>query len=364
MSRKSRWLRFGWQALCSCILTFVIAACVVQMPEGSQSGGTGTADDSSGAITVYTALEDDQLAKYLPLFEQQHPDIKVNKVRDSTGVVIAKLLAEKDNPQADVVWGLAVSSLLVADQQGMLEPYAPKALENVRPKFKDDRNPPHWVGIDAWMSAFCVNTAEMQKRNLAIPQSWADLTKPEYKGMIVMSNPASSGTGFLSVSAMLQMKGEQAGWQYLDALDQNVAQYVHSGSKPCKIAGTGEYPIGISFDYRAVKQKNDGEPIEAVFPKEGSGWDIEANALVKKTTINPAAQTFLDWAISPDISKLYAESFPVTAVETDVSVPSGYPADPLKQLSTKNDFTWAAKNRESILAEWTKRYDSKSEAKS
>lgn len=371
MAKKSRWLQFGWQAALSCILTFVVAACVVQMPEGSKSGGTGsTVSDTSTtggateAITVYTALEDDQIAKYLPLFQKEHPDITVNKVRDSTGVVIAKLLAEKDNPQADAVWGLAVSSLLVADQQGMLEPYAPKGLENVRPKFKDDRTPPHWVGIDAWMSAFCVNTAEMKKKNLPIPQSWDDLTKPDYKGMIVMSNPASSGTGFLSVSAMLQMKGEEDGWKYLDALDKNVAQYMHSGSKPCKTAGSGEYPIGISFDYRAVKQKNAGEPIEAVFPQEGSGWDIEANALVKKAESNPAAKTFLDWAISLEASKLYAEGFPVTAVKTDVAIPKGYPAEPLKQLSAKNDFTWAAKNRDSILAEWTKRYDSKSEAKS
>ncbi len=373
MAKKSRWLWFGWLAALSCMLTFVVAACVVQMPEGAKSGSTGsttTVTDvssatkgSSGAITVYTALEDDHIAKYLPLFEKEHPDIKVNKVRDSTGVVIAKLLAEKDNPQADAVWGLAVSSLLVADRQGMLEPYAPKGLENVLPKFKDTRTPPHWVGIDAWMSAFCVNTAEMKKKNLPIPQSWADLTKPEYKGLIVMSNPASSGTGFLSVSAMLQMKGEQEGWKYLDALDKNVSQYVHSGSKPCKVAGSGEYPIGISFDYRAVKQKNAGEPIEAVFPKEGSGWDIEANALVKKAAIAPAAKTFLDWAISKEASKLYAEGFPITAVKTDVSIPPGYPTDPIKQLSSKNDFNWAAENRDSILSEWTKRYDSKSEAK-
>lgn len=177
-----------------------------------------------------------------------------------------------------------------------------------------------------------------------------------------MSNPASSGTGFLSVSAILQMMGEEKGWQYLDALHQNVAQYMHSGSRPCKAAGAGEYPIGISFDYRAVTQKNDGEPIEAVFPQEGSGWDIEANALVKKPQINPDAKTFLDWAITPAISQEYAKSFAVTAVKTDVPIPQGYPQEPLKQL-INNDFNWAATHRDRILQEWTRRYDSKSEPK-
>jgi len=362
-------LRFTLSLLTAFLLTVVVTACVQTQtpeskPQANSTANTGAAKPTTGgSITVYTALEDDQLAEYLPLFQKEYPDIKVNKVRDSTGVVTAKLLAEKDNPTADVVWGLAASSLLVADKQGLLEPYAPKGLEAVQAQFRDEKNPPNWVGIDAWESAFCVNTVESDKKKLPIPTSWDDLLKPEYKGQIVMSNPASSGTGFLSVSAILQMRGEADGWKYLDALHENIAQYVHSGSKPCKLAGSGEYAIGISFGYRAVKQKNGGEPIQPVFPKEGSGWDIEANALIKKANINPAAKTFLDWAISPEISKKYAKNFPITAVKTDVPVPAGYPEDPIKQLYPKNDFKWAAANRDAILAEWTKRYDSKSEAK-
>ena len=372
MSINKKWLRFSLSLLSAFLLTVFVTACVqTQTPENKAQTTTSAnatksaevAKPATGGITVYTALEDDQLSEYLPLFQKQYPDIKVNKVRDSTGVVTAKLLAEKDNPTADVVWGLAASSLLVADKQGMLEPYAPKGLDAVQPMFRDSQNPPHWVGIDAWESAFCVNTVEAGKKNLPIPQSWADLIKPEYKGQIVMSNPASSGTGFLSVSVILQMMGDAEGWKYLDALHENIAQYVHSGSKPCKLAGSGEYAIGISFGYRAVKQKNGGEPIQPVFPKEGSGWDVEANALVKKANINPDAKTFLDWAISPEISKKYAKNFPLTAVKTDVPIPAGFPEDPLKQLSTKNDLKWAAANRDTILAEWTKRYDSKSEAK-
>lgn len=315
-------------------------------------------------INVYTALEDDQIAVYLPLFEKEHPDIKVNIVRDSTGVVTAKLLAEKDNPQADAVWGLAATSLLVADQQGMLEPYAPAGLDRILPEFRDSKNPPHWVGIDTYFSVFCVNTVELNKRNLPMPTSWADLTKPDYKGQIVMSNPASSGTGFLSVATLLQMKGEAEGWKYLDALHENIAQYMHSGSKPCRTAGAGEYVIGISFDFRAIRQKNDGEPIEAVFPSEGSGWEVEANALMKKAQIKDAAKTFLDWAISDTIMQEYAKNFPVTAAKTNVPIPAGYPADPVAQLFAGNDLNWAAANRERILKEWTERYDVKSEPRS
>lgn len=275
----------------------------------------------------------------------------------------AKLLAEKDNPRADLVWGTAATSLLVADRQGLLKPYAPQGLENVRSDFRDNQNPPHWVGINAWMSSFCVNTIELKQKKLPMPASWADLTKPVYRNQLVMSNPASSGTGFLSVSAILQMKGEKEGWNYLDRLHQNIAQYMHSGSKPCKVAGAGEYPIGISFGYRAVKQKNAGEAIQPVFPQEGSGWDIEANALIEKEEIKPAAKTFLDWAITPQISAAYAENFPLTAVKTNVKIPKGYPADPFGQL-IKNDFQWAAANRDEILQEWTKRYGVKSESKS
>jgi len=315
---------------------------------------------TSGEITVYTALEDDQISEYLPQFSAQYPGIKVNIVRDSTGIVTAKLLAEKDNPQADVVWGLAATGLLAADQQGMLEPYAPAGLERIRAEFRDPSEPPHWVGIDTWFSAFCANTVELEAKGLPAPTSWADLIKPEYAGLIAMPNPASSGTGFLSVSAILQMMGEEEGWAYLDKLHDNIAVYTHSGSKPCRMAGAGEVAIGISFDYRAIKQKESGEPIQAVFPTEGSGWEIEANALVKKAEIAPAARTFLDWAISDEMMRMYAANYPITAAVTDVAIPAGYPADPIAQL-VKNDFVTMAGERNRILTEWSARYDAKSE---
>ncbi|MFP4349970.1 MAG: putative 2-aminoethylphosphonate ABC transporter substrate-binding protein [Desulfococcaceae bacterium] len=320
------------------------------------TAGPGSAEE----LLVYTALEDDEIPRYLALFEKQHPDITVKIVRDSTGIVTAKLLAEKDNPRADVVWGTAATSLLVCDQKGMLEGYAPKGLDRVRAKFKDTRDSPHWVGIKAWMTGFCVNTIESEALNLPTPASFADLTRPVYRGQVIMPNPASSGTGFLTVSAILQMKGEEEGWRYLDALDKNIARYTHSGSKPCKLSGTGEIPVGISFGYRGFIQKQKGEPVVTVFPAEGSGWDVEANALMKKPTIKESAKIFLDWAISEPVMKEYAKVYPITAYDVGMPVPEGFPKDPEAQL-IDNDFQWAAENRARILEEWSNRYDAKSE---
>src|SRR5450830_1308191 len=182
-------------------------------------------------LTVYTALEAEQLKTYKKAFEQTNPDIEIKWVRDSTGIITAKLLAEKNRPQADVVWGLAASSLAILDQQGMLESYAPRDLDKIGTHYRDAANPPAWVGMDVWAATICFNTVEAEKQGLTKPVSWQDLTKPEYKGKIVMPNPASSGTGFLDVSAWLQTFGEKQGWQYMDDLHQNIGQYVHSGSK-------------------------------------------------------------------------------------------------------------------------------------
>lgn len=322
----------------------------------------GASAASAAELTVYTALESDLLPIYQKSFEAANPGITIRWVRDSTGVITAKLLAEKDNPQADVVLGTAATSLLLLKQEGMLEPYAPKGYDILDKRFVDKDHPPAWVGTNAWAAALCVNTVEMDKRKLPIPEGWADLTKPEYKGLIVMPNPASSGTGFLDVSSWLQMMGEQKGWAFMDALHQNIATYTHSGSKPCTLAASGEYPIGISFEFRAAKLISDGAPIVAVVPKEGVGWDMEASAILKGTKDPEAARKLIDWAVSEPAMQIYADNYAIlanAALEKPVkNLPTG-----IKDKLIKNDFEWAASHRAEILDQWRARYDAKSEPK-
>ena len=313
-------------------------------------------------LTVYTAVEAEDLKKYAARFNEDYPDIKIKWVRDSTGIVTAKLLAEKNNPKADVIWGLAATSLLLMKKEGMLEPYAPIGLEKLDKKFRDKGDAPYWTGMDAWVAAICFNTVEAKKHGLSAPRSWQDLTQVQYKGHVAMPNPNSSGTGFLDVSSWLQMFGESKGWAFMDNLHENIDHYTHSGSKPCKQAARGEVAIGVSFAFRGAKSKAKGAPLEIIIPSEGIGWDMEATAIVKGTKKLKAARALVDWSVTPAANKMYNEGYAVIAIPELAKEVKYFPPGIIDAMM-KNNFEWAAKNRKRILKEWQGRYDSKSEPK-
>ena len=313
-------------------------------------------------LTVYTAVEAEDLKRYADAFNEDHPDITINWVRDSTGVITAKLLAEQNNPQADVIWGLAATSLLLMKGEGMLEAYAPAGVEKLDPKFVDNSTPPAWTGMDAWVASVCYNTIEGEKNGVPAPTSWQDLTDPVYEGHVIMPNPNSSGTGFLDVSSWLQMFGEDGGWAFMDALHNNISRYTHSGSAPCKLAASGETTIGVSFAFRGAKSKAAGAPIEIIVPTEGVGWDMEATAIVAGTDDLEAAQTLVDWTVTKEANELYNSGYAVVAYPGVAKAVEYFPAGLLEAM-IDNDFEFAANNRGAILSEWAGRYDGKSDPK-
>ena len=168
--------------------------------------------------------------------------------------------------------------------------------------------------MDVYGAAICFNTVEAAKQNLPKPETWKDLTKPVYKGQIVMPNPASSGTGYLDVTGWLQMWGEADGWKYMDALHENIAQYTHSGSQAVPAGRRGRVPdrhlVRISRRTRSRK----GAPIDIVFPNEGLGWDLEATGIMKTTKKLDAAKKLMDWLATPEAMELFAKNFAVVAM--------------------------------------------------
>jgi iron(III) transport system substrate-binding protein len=336
---------------------FVAAAVATAVLTGAIAGPAAA---QKTKLTVYTAIENEQLVPFKAQIEKAVPDVEIEWVRDSTGVVTARFLAEKDSPKADIVWGLAASSLLLFKQAGLLEPYQPKGVEALKPAFRSSDG--SWVGQDAFLGVICYNTIEGQKAGLSLPKSWKDLTDAKFKDKIVMPHPASSGTGYLTVAAWMQLMGEAEAWKFMDALHQNIAVYTHSGSAPCVQAAKGERVVGISFDMRAAREKAQGAPIEIISPSEGIGWDMEALAIVKGTKKMEAAKKVADFAVTKAANELYSKYFAVVAHPDVKNVPNGYPADAEARMA-KVDFQKMADDRARVLAEWAKRYESKAAPK-
>jgi iron(III) transport system substrate-binding protein len=312
----------------------------------------------AGEITAYTSLEEDDVKVYLDAFHKAKPGIKVNVLRLSTGDLTARILAEKANPRHDVIWGVAVTQMVDPRILEMAEPYYPAGVDKVAPQFKDPQG--RWFATTGYFAGFCVNNEVLKKKNLPMPASWKDLLNPVYKGQIVMPNAASSGTGYLQVVSLLQMMGEEKGWAFLKELDKNVAQYIKSGSRPCKAAATGEYAIGLSFAFSGVKQIMEGYPITLVIPKEGAGYETEVSLLMKTAKNKADAKQFFDWLLTLDAAKLYGERAEMYSVPgakpTEAVLKAGLPAD-VSTVLWKMDFADSSKNKDRIIAEWKQKIE-------
>jgi iron(III) transport system substrate-binding protein len=311
------------------------------------------ASATAGEITVYTSLEEDDAKVYLEAFAKVAPEVKVNMLRLSTGDLGARMLAEKSNPRHDVIWGWAVTQMVDPRILEMLESYSPPGVDMVNSQFRDPQG--KWFATTGYLAAFCVNTEVLKSKNLPMPASWQDLLNPVYKDQLIMPNPASSGTGYLQISSILQMKGEEEGWKFLHELDKNMGQYIKSGSKPCKLTRVGEYAVGASFAFVGVKSIQEGYPIKVVIPSEGAGYEIEVSGLMKTSANKKDAKRFLDWLLTKEAARLYGERAAMSSVpgsvQTEDARTAGLPAD-ISTVLYKMDFDWSAKNKQRIIERW------------
>ncbi|MCB0061256.1 MAG: extracellular solute-binding protein [Caldilineaceae bacterium] len=331
-------------------LLLVLLICIACTSQSS--AWTGVNDTN---ITVYTPIPRDLVSGYLAAFEAEHPEIEVTLVNEATLALVEQLLAEEDAPRADVIWGLAVTSMLTLEWNSLLTMYTPAGIERVEPIFLDGRQPPQWVGIAARAIVLCVNQAKLDEQNLATPTSWQDLIDPMYQGHLLILSPGQTNVGNLLISTILQLYGDTAGWEYLAQLDENVeGVYASDERGVCEAVLRGDYAIGLTYDYRAYFP---GEPtMKVVIPQEGAGWDMEVNALVRKERIKNAAKVFLDWAISDSAMKLYTQERMITAAATDVETMVDMNVHEDASYLFDLDIAWIAANRERIQKRWMSLY--------
>ncbi len=266
------------------------------------------AAQAEGELTVYGSCEEEYLAAACEHFQEVF-GIKVNYQRLSTGEVQAKIEEEKGNPSADVWFGGTTDPYNVLAKEDLLEPYAAQnASHLLSDMYKDPDG--KWYGIYKGILGFMVNTDELARLNLEAPADWADLLKPEYKGLVWLSNYNTAGTAKLVINTMIQKYGHDEGIQYLVDLDKNIEVYTKSGSGPSKNVGTGECVIGIGFLHDGITQivDNGYTNVELVIPSSGTSFEVGATAMFKGAAHSNAAKLWIEYALSPECVNLAAQN--------------------------------------------------------
>ncbi len=275
-------------------------------------------------LTYYCSAQEDWCQLMATGFEEA-TGIKVNMTRKSSGETLAQLKAEASNPKGDIWWGGTGDPHLQAAEEGLTEVYESPMQGELHPwaiaQAESANN--GTIGIYSGALGYGYNEEVLKANNLPEPACWKDLLKPEYKGHVQMANPNSSGTAYTTLATIVQLFGEDEGFEFMKGLHKNINQYTKSGSAPIKAAARGENTIGIVFMHDAVKQAATGFPIKVVAPCEGTGYEIGGMSIVKGARNVENAKKFYDWALAADVQSrsLEVKSFQVMSNKAAKSSP-------------------------------------------
>lgn len=311
------------------------------------------AAQAEGEIVVYGSSEEAHVAAVVKKFGELY-NIKTSYMRLSTGEVQAKITEEKGNPSADVWFGGTTDPYNELATTGLLEAYEAKNVGNlVSDQYRDKDG--FWYGVYKGILGFMVNTEELERLKVPAPEGWDDLIKPEYKGLVWLSNPNTAGTAKLVINTMVQMKGHDEAMKYFVALDKNVAQYTKSGSGPSKKVGIGECVVGIGFLHDGITQILMGyDNIKLIIPKEGTSYEVGATAIFKGAKHPNAAKLWIEYCLTPaavDIAKEHdAYQFLVLKNATQPKEATDFGLDPDNVI--KYDFEDAKKNTSNYVKDY------------
>lgn len=248
----------------------------------SSAAASTPAESGDQKVYILSANYEDQIALQLEYLRELFPDAKDNIHIEymSSGKLAAKLTAEGADTEVDIALSLSSGYANTLKKEGLLRAYEAETKFQDQYADADDVVLPNGV----WCGAIIINTEELAKANLPEPTSYQDLLDPIYKDKIVMCDPNSSSTGYFYVLGLLNLYGEEAGWQFFDDLHAsgNIQQWATSGSTPTKMIEMGEIPIAIGMDYEGMRLEREGKPVKVIFPEEGVPYDYDTTLLIKR----------------------------------------------------------------------------------
>ena len=313
--------------------------------------------DARAQLNLYCTVQEEWCREMVTAFEKE-TGIKVNMTRKSSGELYATIKAEASNPKGDVWWGGTGDPHLQAAEEGLSEEYkSPKLGELQDWAVRQwEQSKGRTVGIYAGALGYGFNTQLIAKKGIPEPKCWADLLNPKLKDDVQVADPNSSGTSYTMLATMVQLMGEDKGFDYLKQLHKNINQYTRSGAAPAKAASLGETAVGIVFQHDMVTMVVEGGPIKVVAPCEGTGYEIGSMTLIKGAKNMELGKKWYDWALTPAAQELGAKA-KAYQVPSNKSAKAPPQAPDLKTIKLINyDFAkyGSSAERTRLLAKWDK----------
>lgn len=283
--------------------------------------------DSRETIIIYTSAEDYRVEYMQKRMKEEFPQYNVIFEYKSSGDHAATLKASGKNAECDITHDLEysyaaqiASAGYLADLSDILDfsVYAEDAVQSnyYAPEVRNG-------------GAVIINRKVIEERGLDLPTSYQDLLDPQYKGLISMPNPASSGTGYMFLISLVNAWGEEAAFEYFDQLTENILSYTSSGSGPVNALTTEEVAIGLGMTSQAVTKINEGVNLETIFFEEGSPYSLYGQGIIAGKEDRECVKevfTFLATTLTEEQNELYYpekifkdKSFTVENFPTDIT---------------------------------------------
>lgn len=289
---------------------------------------------AEGKLNIYCSLQSTTCEKVAQVFGEKY-NVKTQFVRNSTGTVLGKIKAEKENPQADVWFGGTIEPHLQAAELGLLEKYRSPNQKFIMPQFKAlmDKQGEYTSIIYLLELVIGVNTKKLSELNIEPPKCFADLTNRRFKNQIQYADPRVSGTGYSFLATLITLYGEEKAFDYFAKLNNNIAQFSKTGMATNKLA-TGEVAIDVSFMNTYLLEQEKGAPVAAVRPCEGVGYALGATSIIKGARNLDNAKLFTDWVLTKEAQELQWKETAAYQLPTNIHAE----AYPKAKLSKESNF--------------------------
>jgi len=312
---------------------------------------------AQGSLVVYCAVQEEWCRPMVAAFERK-TGVKVAMTRKSSGEIYAQVKAESANPRGDMWWGGTGDPHLQAAEEGLTVEYKSPMLKELHPwavkqaeqaKFRT-------VGVYAGVLGFGYNTEILAKKKLPEPKCWSDLLSEKYKDDVQVADPNSSGTAYTLLATIVQLQGEDKGFDYLKRLHKNINQYTKSGAAPAKAAATGETLIGITFLHDLVTMAVQGGPLKTVAPCEGTGYEVGSMSIIKGGKNQKEAKAWYDWALTAEAQAIGAEakSFQMPSNKSARIPPQAPRLEQIKVIDYDFAKYGSSAERKRLLSKWDK----------